>query len=423
MVGSSRSLFGYGALDDSPRAESTLAVIRVVLAGVSLVAIYLDPAKPKLYAPFAYGLLAAYVVYGVALLTMLQVRERVSESAGLFIHGGDVLVALLMTLFTEGPASPFFMFFGFALLAAGYRWGLRETVLTGVVSALLLGSEAVLVSSPHWPGGLIEGPFELKRFIIRCTYVVLLAVMVGYLAEKEKATRERLATLASDAERARVARELHDGVIQSLLGLRLQLEAIGWCEPRGSAVRVELARIDALLDSEVVNLRTMMFERTPIDERSGELALMLRDLIERFERGSGISTRFVSSLDENLASPQTCHEMWRIVQEALVNIHKHSGARHALVNLSLHEGQWRLVIEDDGKGFDFAGRLPGEALDRARKGPRVIKERVRVLGGSLIVDSTPGVRARLEITLPVDVNTRPREARRVVVRQATRTGR
>jgi hypothetical protein len=62
-------------------------------------------------------------------------------------------------------------------------------------------------------------------------------------------------------------------------------------------------------------------------------------------------------------------------------------------------------------------------IQEALQGPRVSKEPVRVLGGSLTVDSTSGVRARLEITLPVDVNTRPHEARRVMVRQATRTGR
>ena len=69
------------------------------------------------------------------------------------------------------------MFFGFALLAAGFRWGLWGTIWTGAVSALLLGGEAVLVTSSYWPGTLIEGRFELNRFIIRCTYVVLLALI------------------------------------------------------------------------------------------------------------------------------------------------------------------------------------------------------------------------------------------------------
>jgi signal transduction histidine kinase len=268
------------------------------------------------------------------------------------------------------------------------------------VSALLLGGEAVLVSSSHWPGTLIEGKFELNRFIIRCTYVILLAV----IAEKEKTTRETFAMLASAAERARVARELHDGVIQSLLGLRIQIEVLRRREPDGVAAAAELARIEALLDGELVNLRTLMFAPTAIDDEPQKLSSILPDLIERFERVSGVSTRFVSDFDESLApSPRACHEICRIVQEALVNIHRHSGARNAIVSLSRHEGQWRLVIDDDGKGFEFTGRLPHEALDRTNTGPRVIKERVRLLGGSLVVESTPGARTRLEITLPLEV--------------------
>ena len=113
MTRSRRFLLEYGLLDDSRRAEFTLATVRFMLAGVSLVAIYLEPTEPRRYAPFIYRLLSAYVVYSMALLAVLRFREQLSEPAGLAIHAGDVLVAFVMTLFTEGPTSPFFVFFGF----------------------------------------------------------------------------------------------------------------------------------------------------------------------------------------------------------------------------------------------------------------------------------------------------------------------
>jgi len=88
------------------------------------------------------------------------------------------------------------------------------------------------------------------------------------------------------------------------------------------------------------------------------------------------------------------------VQEGLVNVRKHSRAKTALVRLSAKNGNWTLVIEDDGRGFPFSGRLSQPDLDGLGKGPLVIKERVRVIAGELTIESNPGQGSRLEITVP-----------------------
>ena len=77
---------------------------------------------------------------------------------------------------------------------------------------------------------------------------------------------------------------------------------------------------------------------------------------------------------------------------------KHSGAHNVLVRFDYQDGCWRLVVDDDGRGFDFSGRLAQAELDAARKGPLTIKERVRSIGGELAIESSPGRGARLEIT-------------------------
>ena len=86
---------------------------------------------------------------------------------------------------------------------------------------------------------------------------------------------------------------------------------------------------------------------------------------------------------------RVCRELLRIVQESLVNVRKHSGARHALVRLGSTNERWNLVVEDDGKGFPFSGRLDQEAMDESGKGPMIIKERVRLIAGQLTVESNP----------------------------------
>jgi two-component system, NarL family, sensor histidine kinase DegS len=124
------------------------------------------------------------------------------------------------------------------------------------------------------------------------------------------------------------------------------------------------------------------------------------DTVERFERETGISTRFVTDIEKLEMPGKVCREMLRIVQEGLVNVRKHSKARHALVRLSSSDSQWSLTLEDDGKGFPFSGRLTQEELDQMGKGPTIIKERVRLIEGALTVESNPGTGTRLEVKVP-----------------------
>ena len=95
-----------------------------------------------------------------------------------------------------------------------------------------------------------------------------------------------------------------------------------------------------------------------------------------------------------------CRDLSRIVQEPLSNVRRHSGAERVEVRLNSYNGTCKLQVADNGRGFDFAGRLDLPALQAMRKGPRVVQERVRTLGGLLEIESQPGTGARIEITLP-----------------------
>jgi len=127
---------------------------------------------------------------------------------------------------------------------------------------------------------------------------------------------------------------------------------------------------------------------------------VLTDTVERFERETGISARFVTDIERLEMPDKVCRELLRIVQEALVNIRKHSGARHVLVRLSSNPTHWTLTIEDDGKGFSFSGRFSQEELDQMGKGPLIIKERARLIAAALTVESNPGAGTRLEVKVP-----------------------
>jgi len=261
-----------------------------------------------------------------------------------------------------------------------------------VTVAFLFGSEwrgRMFLFNPSWRG---EKQEEL-RFLLDLVRQVGPAIYNVYLLH-------RLRRRAGAAERARFARELHDGAVQSLIAVEMQVDVIRRQSDAGKPIGSELGRIQGLLREEVLKLRELMQQMKAIDVDSQRLLGVLNDTVERFQRETGISARFVTDL-EDLDMPQrVCREILRIVQEGLVNVRKHSGARHALVRLGSNQETWSLTMEDDGKGFPFAGRYNQEQMEEAGKGPMIIKERVRLIAGQLTVESNPGQGTRLEISVP-----------------------
>ena len=262
-----------------------------------------------------------------------------------------------------------------------------------VTVAFLFGGDwrgRVFLFNPSWRG---ERQEEL-RFLLDMVHQVGPAVYNVYLLH-------RLRRRASAAERARFARELHDGAVQSLIAVEMQVDVLRRQAEANRPISGELGRIQSLLREEVLKLRELMQQMKAIDIDSQRLLGVLRDTVERFQRETGIGARFVTELEELDMPQRVCREFLRIVQEALVNIRKHSEARHAMVRLAATPDQWNLTVVDDGKGFtSLSGCYNGQQMEEAGKGPMIIKERVGLIGGELTVESNPGQGTRLEIAVP-----------------------
>jgi len=212
----------------------------------------------------------------------------------------------------------------------------------------------------------------------------------------------RLRRRAGAAERARFARELHDGAVQSLIGVELQVDVLRrQASPDDPATTAELGRIQSLLREEVLKLRELMQQMKSMDVDSRRLLRVITDTVDRFQRETGIQARFISDSSEIDLPQRVCRELARIVQEGLVNVRKHSGARQVLVRFARRESYWLLTLEDDGKGFAFSGYHNQAQLDDLGKAPAIIQERVRLIEGQLAIESSPGSGARLEVTVPV----------------------
>ena len=211
----------------------------------------------------------------------------------------------------------------------------------------------------------------------------------------------RLRSRAAAVERARVSRELHDGVVQSLHAIAFRLYALR-TRPGSSAEEreQELVEVQQLVQSEAANVRDLIHQLEPIEFDPRHLVEFLSGMVTRYRQDTGIGAQFVCDSPEVSLPPATCREIAGIVREALANVRRHSGAQHALVRLSRQHGGWMLAIEDDGRGFEFSGRFTQAQLEENRRGPLVIQQRVRALDGELTIVSKAGHGARLEIKIP-----------------------
>jgi signal transduction histidine kinase len=283
-------------------------------------------------------------------------------------------------------------------------------VAPGLLERLGVASVVIApVEVEDWRGKLLllaprlhsEARLEL-RALKELLQHVMPAVFNVYLSRK-------LHARATAIERTRVARELHDGSIQSLISLGMQIDIMRKNTPGLTPeIAQDLQRVQGLVRQEVLNLRALMTNLQTVEVGSAELVDFVAHLVEQWKRETGIEATFFSQADELILSPRTCKEIARIVQEALTNVRKHSGARLVSVRMLSSEEGLELIIQDDGRGFGFEGRLDQQELRRARRGPAILGERVRAIGGSLAIDSTQG--ARLEITIPYVAQERTRAA-------------
>jgi signal transduction histidine kinase len=239
-------------------------------------------------------------------------------------------------------------------------------------------------------------------------------VLVDDVTELRRAERERAEAAAreqraaenftrrliesQEAERRRIAGELHDSLGQDLLLIanRLQL-ALGKSEVP-PALREELEGIGALATQAVTEVRRISHALRPPQLDHLGLTRALRAMLDSVARTAGfrLSCR-VEDIDG--VYPAEMESNWyRILQEGLNNILKHAQARNVDVVLEHDVRTIRLIVADDGRGF-----VPTAAADGI--GLRNIAERVRILGGDLRIDSAPGTGTRLEVTAPLPAET------------------
>jgi signal transduction histidine kinase len=222
------------------------------------------------------------------------------------------------------------------------------------------------------------------------------------------ALRRQLA-LAEEEERRRLARDLHDEVGQHLTALGLGLQALSNVAPPGSDVdrrATQLRILAATLGRELHALAVRLRPRA-LDDFGLEAAL--QSYAEEWARQSGIAIELHAHGPSTRLSPGMESAVYRIVQEALTNVARHSGAAHAGVVLERRDGYIHLIVEDDGRGFDAERALMPLADRIERLGLVGMRERTALVGGTMDIESAPGKGTTVFVRFPDDhaVSSRP----------------
>ena len=246
-------------------------------------------------------------------------------------------------------------------------------------------------------------PITIGALIVLELVQIPLAWSMARRLQSSQREQERLlrhALDASDAERRRIAGDLHDGVVQELTGVSLALAAQG----RGDSVSSQQALdASAAIRSSIKSLRSLLVEIYPANLQEEGLESAVGDLLNALAP-RGITTRLVADLGTTEIDPEASALAYRCVQEALRNVVSHAAATEVRVTLDVDDAVLTIVVDDNGRGFSTD--TLDERVEDGHVGLRSLAGLTADLGGSLQVRSTPGAGTRVQVSIPIDDRTR-----------------
>ena len=233
-----------------------------------------------------------------------------------------------------------------------------------------------------------------------------IAIENAYLYEttrKKQNLVERLLSKliqAQEEERKRIAAEIHDTIAQSLVSIHTRVQTcISLLKKAPDKLSDQLEDLKKVVGDNVKEVRQIIFNLRPSSLDDLGLIPSLENYIKRFEKEHGIYVEFMINNRERKIPPTVETAVFRIIQEALTNIKKHSGGRSVMVRLNLEPKALSLRVSDDGKGFQWE-EVTEKFLRGDSHGLQGMKERVSLLGGTFRITTSEGKGCVVSATVP-----------------------
>lgn len=269
-----------------------------------------------------------------------------------------------------------------------------------------------LIAAPLMSRGRVMGVMELAapqpgRFTAEDTDLLTsvgnaigVAVENSYLCNNVRYYAQQV-TRAQEDERARIARELHDDTIQSLIAFSRQIEALARDnEERPPVATHQLRELQEMADNIIQGMRRFSRDLRPSTLDDLGLLPTLEGLAASVTEKDGIPTRLYVTGEKRRLAPETEVVLFRIAQEALNNVKKHAQANTATITVKFAREMVEMVVQDNGKGFTLAASVEELAV-AGHLGLIGMRERARLLGGNLNIQTQVGRGTKVTISVPL----------------------
>jgi len=312
------------------------------------------------------------------------------------ILAGDFLLCLLLVIYTNGLNSSFLLYSLTPIMTAALLFEEKIAIGLAATASITLSVTHLALSQLTERFTWIMQGYNLTLLIVY-TLFCFVAALVPYRINLN--IRRRIEREAIIEERRRIAREIHDGVAQSLSYLNLKTKAVSDSVSSQNTVQAltDIGEIRKVVQDTYEDIRESI-DQLSTEIRTLPITTALGNYIREFSNNNAIPVKFTAPKSFTRLSPIAELQLLRITQEALTNVRRHSLANEVEVKLKNTSDAIEMMVRDNGQGFnlmDLANAPPGY------HGLNIIKERAEGLGGSLNISTAPGKGAELIISLPL----------------------
>ena len=374
-------------LTEAKRLEKVLMFQRWLYVPAVLLAAFL---YDWLYPPAIASAVLLLVLANIAARYFYQRDLSPSKQfiVSLSLLTADVLAAIaVIAIGIRHGHTAVYVIFAPMIVEAAIRFGLKGSLIADIVFALVfLGI---------WQYGLATWgvSYQLADYVLTIGVMSFVSLMVGMVVREwhrhQRHAEQLAAEHASLTERRRISNELHDSVLKSLEGLALETQALRQQESGATSLSNEQSKyIENVCRQISREIRDVIFEMRD-DKAPQNLTERIGKLVDQWQREGGIELVFTPCSDITGLSWRLVHNIQRVLEEALINVRRHTQASQVIITMATEDGVLKISVQDNGCGFNANLQDIYALARRGRLGLITMKERIEMAGGSFNIESGP----------------------------------